>query len=94
MEGLDAIQTGILRVKLKHLSDWNEKRRQNASLYSQLLNTAALQHSNTAALKDQHSTLNTVITPYEPTWSKAVYHLYIIRTQKRDELQKYLQKKA
>ena len=24
------------------------------------------------------------------SWAKAVYHLYIIRTQKRDELQKYL----
>ena len=91
---LDSIQCGILRIKLKHLSNWNEKRRQNASLYSQLLNTAALQHSKTAALKDQHLTLNTVITPYEPEWTKAVYHLYIIRTQKRDELQKYLQEKG
>jgi dTDP-4-amino-4,6-dideoxygalactose transaminase len=69
---LDAIQCGILRIKLKHLSDWNEKRRQNASLYT------------------QHLTLDTVIPPYEPEWTKAVYHLYIIRTQKRDELQKYL----
>jgi dTDP-4-amino-4,6-dideoxygalactose transaminase len=80
---LDAIQAGILRVKLKHLADWNEKRRHNASLYTQLLNTAAPQHGSTAAL-------NTIITPFEPEWTKAVYHLYIIRTQKRDELQKYL----
>ncbi|MCP5005832.1 MAG: DegT/DnrJ/EryC1/StrS family aminotransferase [Planctomycetes bacterium] len=28
--------------------------------------------------------------PYEPEWSKAVYHLYVIRTRKRDELQQYL----
>ena len=34
---LDAIQAGLLRLKLRHLSDWNEKRRQNASLYTQLL---------------------------------------------------------
>ncbi len=69
---LDAIQCGILRIKLKHLSDWNEKRRQNASLYT------------------RHLTLDSVIPPYEPEWTRAVYHLYIIRTQKRDELQKYL----
>jgi dTDP-4-amino-4,6-dideoxygalactose transaminase len=69
---LDAIQTGILRVKLKHLSEWNEKRRQNASLYT------------------QHLTVDTIIPPYEPEWSKPVYHLYIIRTQKRDDLQRYL----
>jgi dTDP-4-amino-4,6-dideoxygalactose transaminase len=25
-----------------------------------------------------------------PSWAKAVFHLYIIRIQKRDELQKYL----
>jgi dTDP-4-amino-4,6-dideoxygalactose transaminase len=68
---LDAIQCGILRIKLRHLSDWNEKRRQNASLYT------------------QHLKLDS-IPPYEPEWTKAVYHLYVIRIQKRDELQKYL----
>ena len=31
-----------------------------------------------------------IVTPFEPSWAKAVYHLYIIRTQKRDELQKDL----
>jgi dTDP-4-amino-4,6-dideoxygalactose transaminase len=86
---LDAIQCGILRIKLKHLSDWNEKRRHNASLYTQQLNTAALQHRSTAALKAQPATRN-IIIPFEPSWTKAVYHLYIIRSQKRDELQKYL----
>ena len=28
--------------------------------------------------------------PYEPSWARAVYHVYIIRTQRRDELQRYL----
>ncbi len=46
--------------------------------------------TQSTVLSTQHLTLNTVITPYEPEWTKAVYHLYIIRTQKRDELQKYL----
>ena len=75
---LDAIQCGILRIKLKHLSDWNEKRRQNASLYTQFLTR-----------NPEHVTCN-ILTPHEPEWAKAVYHLYIIRTRKRDELQKYL----
>ena len=80
---LDAIQAGILRVKLKYLPNWNEKRRRNASLYTQHL-----------TLNTHHSSLNTIITPYEPQWSKAVYHLYIIRIQKRDDLQKYLLEKG
>jgi len=70
---LDAIQAGILRVKLRHLTDWNQKRRQNAFRYDELLQGA-----------------DGIIIPYEPSWAKAVYHLYIIRTRKRDEQQKYL----
>jgi dTDP-4-amino-4,6-dideoxygalactose transaminase len=98
---LDAVQTGILRAKLKHLSEWNEMRREKAALYNQLLNGEIPQHGSTAA--PQHSTTgvsasnlqpltsnSAIITPYESSWTKAVYHLYIIRTKKRDELQKYL----
>jgi dTDP-4-amino-4,6-dideoxygalactose transaminase len=33
---LDAIQAGLLRVKLRHLPDWNEQRRARACTYSQL----------------------------------------------------------
>jgi dTDP-4-amino-4,6-dideoxygalactose transaminase len=33
---------------------------------------------------------DSLVTPFEPSWTKAVYHLYIIRTKKRDKLQKYL----
>ncbi len=34
---LDALQAAILRVKLKHLSRWNEKRREHARQYRALL---------------------------------------------------------
>jgi len=74
---LDAIQAGFLRVKLKRLSEWNEKRRQNASRYNEILKS-----------------VDHIVTPYEPEWTKAVYHLYIIRTEKREELQKYLSEKG
>jgi dTDP-4-amino-4,6-dideoxygalactose transaminase len=74
---LDAIQAGILRVKLRHLADWNESRRQNSHQYNELL-----------------TNLDGVIVPYEPEWAKAVYHLYVIRTDKRDEFQGYLTEKG
>jgi len=34
---LDGLQAAILRVKLKYLDEWNEKRRKNASIYNKLL---------------------------------------------------------
>ena len=41
MEGyngrLDAIQAGILRLKLDHLSEWNGQRRDKAKVYRELL---------------------------------------------------------
>ena len=78
MEGyngrLDAIQAGILRVKLRLLPEWNQQRRQKALRYNELL----------------HDVEETII-PYEPTWSRAVYHLYVIRSRRRDELRKHLE---
>jgi dTDP-4-amino-4,6-dideoxygalactose transaminase len=34
---LDAIQAGVLRIKLKRLTEWNQARRDHATLYDQLL---------------------------------------------------------
>ena len=30
-----------------------------------------------------------IVTPFEPSWSRAVYHLYVIRSSDRDALQKH-----
>ncbi len=37
--------------------------------------------------------LDGLVTPYEPQWVKSVYHLYVIRTQKREDLQTFLAEK-
>ncbi|HVB58991.1 MAG TPA: DegT/DnrJ/EryC1/StrS family aminotransferase, partial [Candidatus Acidoferrales bacterium] len=71
---LDSIQAGILRVKLQHLSKWNEQRQSCARIYNELL----------APLRGEIS------APYEPTSSKAVYHLYVLRTAYREALQQRL----
>jgi dTDP-4-amino-4,6-dideoxygalactose transaminase len=67
---LDSIQTGILSVKLRHLPEWNANRRQRAEEYRSLLSTLD----------------GGVQIPYEPTWSRAVYHLYVVSTPDRDGL--------
>ncbi len=71
---LDAIQAGILNVKLKHLREWNERRCEAARRYREL----------SCSMERQ------VQLPHEPDWSKANYHLYVIRVQNRDELQAHL----
>lgn len=78
MEGyngrLDSIQAGILRVKLGHLTAWNEKRRECDRRYQELLGSA-------------HEVIK---LPSEPSFAKAVYHLYVVRVQNRDHVQKHL----
>jgi len=39
---LDNLQAGILRVKLKYLNEWNDKRRENASIYRKYLSDMEL----------------------------------------------------
>jgi dTDP-4-amino-4,6-dideoxygalactose transaminase len=71
---LDAIQAGILRVKLPCLTKWNEQRRERAREYAKLLAEAD----------------GKVILPYEPSWSRSVYHLYAVRVADREQIQKDL----
>ena len=80
MEGyngrLDAIQAGLLHAKLSHLAKWNAQRRERAAEYHRLLTPAECG----------------VNPPYEPSWSKAVYHLYVVRTPDREGLMNHLKK--
>jgi dTDP-4-amino-4,6-dideoxygalactose transaminase len=71
---LDSIQAGILQLKLKHLAEWTEQRRAAASRYRDLFATEE----------------SGVGVPYEPEWSKAVYHLFVVRVENRAELMKQL----
>jgi dTDP-4-amino-4,6-dideoxygalactose transaminase len=73
---LDAIQTGILSVKLKYLPEWNANRRDKADEYKRRF----------TAFEGR------IQTPFEPSWSRAVYHLYVIRTSDRDCMMDHLKK--
>jgi dTDP-4-amino-4,6-dideoxygalactose transaminase len=67
---LDALQAGILNAKLKHLADWNEKRRVRAEIYGELFTEAG----------------RSDIPPFMPNYSRSVYHLYVIRDRNRNSL--------
>ena len=73
---LDAIQAGILRIKLRHLASWNERRRKCAARYQQLFG----------------ETEERINLPFEPSWSKAVFHLYVVQIRNREALQNHLGK--
>jgi len=75
---LDAIQAGLLHVKLQHLAKWNGQRRERAVEYGRLFKLAG----------------NPVETPSEPSWSRAVYHLYVVRTDDREGLMAFLKDKG
>ena len=66
------VQAAILRAKLVHLDEWNERRRAHANRYRELLSELALS------------------LPNERSNTSAVYHLFVVRTERRDEIQRHL----
>jgi dTDP-4-amino-4,6-dideoxygalactose transaminase len=74
---LDAIQAAFLRVKLRRLEEWNALRREAAGRYNELLTTV-------------WAPFGGVAVPFEPEWSRAVYHLYVVRLPERDIVARHL----
>lgn len=66
---LDELQAAVLRVKLKHLDAWNQRRKSLAQAYLALLSTMEIG-------------LPAVHPDCDPVW-----HLFVIRTEKRDQVQ-------
>jgi dTDP-4-amino-4,6-dideoxygalactose transaminase len=74
MEGyngrLDALQAGLLTVKLRRLPEWNALRREIAARYNASLAAAG----------------DALQLPYEPSWARSIYHLYVIGVKDREGL--------
>ncbi|MBZ5614196.1 MAG: DegT/DnrJ/EryC1/StrS family aminotransferase [Acidobacteriia bacterium] len=94
---MDAIQAAVLRVKLAHIADWNQRRRQHAATYDRLLAGAGLT-SGPAANEPSDRTSNRTLNPRgapvrllsRSPHAKHVFHQYVIRVQRRDDLRKFL----
>ena len=56
------------------LPKWNEQRRQAAERYNKLFAGAE----------------KTVTLPYQPSWARSVYHLYVVQVEDRVQLQQKL----
>lgn len=71
---LDAVQSGFLSVKLRHLSRWNEQRREVAERYNKLLSGSK----------------GMMTLPEQPSWSRPVHHLYVVQVADRLRVQQHL----
>lgn len=83
---LDALQAGILRIKLKHLEGWQQQRRARAATYSRLFQESGLVGEGKVQVpKELYKDSN--VTDYH------TYHQYVIRAKDRDKLQPFLKEK-
>jgi dTDP-4-amino-4,6-dideoxygalactose transaminase len=71
---LDALQAAVLSAKLKRLEEWNARRRAIAEDYRQLFAGATLP----------------LWLPTEPAEVESVYHLFVVRSPRRDALRSAL----
>lgn len=74
---MDEIQAAVLRVKLRHLDEWIQKRRANANLYRELL----------FDLEPDH-----LLLPQDTFGSEPAYRFFVIRSTERDALRAYLRR--
>ena len=73
---IDALQAAILNIKLPHLNTWNEQRRAVAKRYTGRLNELGVAPR--------------FVTPPSERTGRHVYHQYVIRAPRRDELVAHL----
>ena len=71
---LDELQAAVLRVKLRYLDIWNQRRTRIADLY-------------TKGISRLNSSIN---TPAHQEYVSSSWHLYVIRSTQRDGLQSFL----
>jgi dTDP-4-amino-4,6-dideoxygalactose transaminase len=77
---LDALQATILRVKLRHLEEWNVARRRNARRYGKLF--------------EEFSLAGRVELPTEPPDQVHVYNQFTIRVKDRDTVREKLRNRG
>ncbi|HEY1993718.1 MAG TPA: DegT/DnrJ/EryC1/StrS family aminotransferase [Edaphobacter sp.] len=78
---LDSLQAAILEVKLRYLPQWNQRRRDLAARYDQLFHDAGIVGS---------TIIEGVVLPFTDPRAVPIFHQYVIRAPRRDELRQYL----
>jgi dTDP-4-amino-4,6-dideoxygalactose transaminase len=90
---LDAMQAAILRVKLKYVDGWNDARRERAATYDRLFVDSGLAKISQSTREDRQRTAfdnGPIQLPYTTTAAHHVFHQYVVRAYRRDELREFL----
>ncbi len=80
---MDGFQGAVLSVKLKYIEKWTLQRTEAAERYDGLFISAGLAEAGPYPVKG-------VVLPYKDESATHVWHQYVIRTPKRDELRAFL----
>lgn len=80
---LDALQAAVLLVKLRYIEAWNQQRRDHAANYDRLFQQSGLAEMGPYP---QHG----VVLPRTDPRGTHVFHQYVIRAARRDELRAFL----
>lgn len=91
---MDELQAAFLRVKLRHLDEWNARRRRLATAYLSALTTFGQFQADggqrDSGAQNSLNPGNPLILPWVPSWAEPVWHLFVIKHIKRDQLQQKL----
>ncbi|MEM4297266.1 MAG: DegT/DnrJ/EryC1/StrS family aminotransferase [Nitrososphaerota archaeon] len=71
---LDPLQAAFLRVKLRYIDEWNRRRQEIATIYTEVLNSFS----------------PAIVLPYIQPFMEPVWHQYVLRCAYRDRLRSHL----
>ena len=77
---IDELQAAVLRVKLRYLDGWTERRQSNAAYYDSAFAGAGLGKK--------------LMTPYAVPGRRHIFNQYVVRAQNRDALKQRLTERA
>ena len=82
---LDTLQAAVLLVKLRHIDLWNQARQRVAGRYTELFRATGI----TGSVHD-----GALLLPHADGRSVHVWHQYVVRTLRRDDLRAHLTKRG
>jgi dTDP-4-amino-4,6-dideoxygalactose transaminase len=80
---LDTLQAAVLLVKLRHVDEWNERRRALAARYDELFTAAGVVEPGPYPERG-------VVLPWADPRAHHVFHQYVVRVARRNDLRAWL----